>query len=72
MADPPGDAVGQQVGKTAVNGRVRLAKDERQLRRIDERHPTERVEHLSFGDGHMSRLAVRRCGAQPGDVSVRY
>ena len=44
MADTPGDAVGQQAGQGAVDRGVRLAEDERQLRRIDERRPAEGVE----------------------------
>ena len=35
---------------------VRLAENERQFRRIDERHQAEGVEQMSFGDGHASSL----------------
>ena len=41
VADPPGDAVGQQAGQAAVDGRVRLAKDACQLHRVDERQTAE-------------------------------
>ena len=43
VADPPGVAVGQQVGQCSVDGRVRLAEDACQLRRVDERRPAEGV-----------------------------
>ena len=39
---------GQQVDQGTVNRGVRLAEDERQLRRVDEGRPAEGVEHLSF------------------------
>ena len=39
----PGDALGQQVGKGAVDRRVRLAENERQFRRIDEGRPAEGI-----------------------------
>ena len=62
VADPPGDAVGQQVGQGAVDRGVWLTEDACQLCRIDERHPAEDVEHLSVGEGHIrvpvSRFAV--------------
>ena len=41
---PPDDALGQQVGQVAVDSRVRLAEDARQLRRIDEGRPAEGIE----------------------------
>ena len=44
MTHPADDAVGQQVGQGAVDGRVRLAEDARQLRRVDEGRPAEGVE----------------------------
>ena len=47
VAHAPDDAGGQQLGQPAVDGRVRFAENERQLRRSDERHPAEGVEHLS-------------------------
>ena len=56
MARPRHDAFGQQVGKGAVDRRVRLAENERQFRRIDEGRPAEGVEQLSFGKGHKVRL----------------
>ena len=58
MTDPPDDAVSQQVGQGSVNRRVGLAEDVRQFRRIGERHPAEGVEQLSFGDGHVSSVAM--------------
>ena len=48
VAYSPGNALGQQVGKGAVDRRVRLAENERQFRRIDEGRPAEGVEQLSF------------------------
>ena len=50
VADPPRVAVGQQAGQSAVDRGVRLAENEGQLRRIDERHPAEGVENLSLGE----------------------
>ena len=44
MAHTPSYAVSQQVGQCSVDGRVRLAEDARQLRRVDERHPAEGIE----------------------------
>ena len=44
VAHPSGDAFGQQPAQGAVNGRVRLADDERQLHRVDERRPAEGVD----------------------------
>ena len=44
VACPPHDAVGQQAGQGAVDRRVRLAENERQLRRIDERRPAESID----------------------------
>ena len=49
---------------------VRLAENERQLRRIDEGRPAEGVEQLSFGDRHVSRVAIERPGGQPSCVCV--
>ena len=37
------DAIGQQVGQGSVDGRVRRAENERQLRRIDEGRSAEVV-----------------------------
>ena len=50
MAHPPGDAIGQQAGQGSVDCGVRLAEDERQLRRIDERRLAKEVDQLSFGE----------------------
>ena len=36
-------------GQRAVDRGVRLAEDERQLRRVDEGRPAEGVEHLTIG-----------------------
>ena len=44
VAHPPGDAVRQKIGQDAVDGRVRLAQDESQFRRIDEWHVAEEME----------------------------
>ena len=38
------DALSEQVGQMAVDGRVRFAQDERQLCQFDERHPAEGVD----------------------------
>ena len=43
----------------AVDGRVRLTEDVRQLRRIKEGRPTEGVERLSVGKGQFERNEVR-------------
>ena len=40
--------LGQQAGQGSVDGRVGLAQDARQLRRVDERRPAEGIEQLSF------------------------
>ena len=56
MADPPGVAVGQQVGQCSVDGRARLAEDACQLRLVDERHPTKGVEQLSFRERQVKVL----------------
>ena len=64
-ADPSGDVLGQQVGQMAVDSRVRLAQDARQLRRVDERHPAEGVEQLSVGCNHNTSLAIEHPGGQP-------
>ena len=48
MADPVDDAFAQQVGQGAMDRGVRLAQDERQLRRIDEGRPAEGIEQLPF------------------------
>ena len=47
MAHPPNDAIRQQVGQHSMDRGVRLAENERQLRRVDERRPAEGVEQLS-------------------------
>ena len=66
----PDYAVGQQDGQSAVDGRVRLAQDNRQLCRFDKRHPAEGVEQLSVGKGHVSSVATERPGGQPPCVCV--
>ena len=43
----PDDALGQQVAQGSVDGGARLAKNERQLHRVDERRLAEGVEQLS-------------------------
>ena len=70
MAHPPDDAIGQQVGQGAVDRRVRLAEDARQLRRIDERRPAEGVEQLSIGETHTASVAIDRHGGQPSPDSA--
>ena len=64
MAHPPGDTVGQQAGQRTVDGRVGLAEKERQLRRVDERHPAEGVEQLSFRGRHVSIVGKKRQSGQ--------
>ena len=46
VTHPPHDAIAQQAGQGAVDGGVRLAQDASHLCRVDERHPSERVEQL--------------------------
>ena len=53
MIHPSDDAVSQETDQGSVDGRVRLAQDERQLCRFDKRHPAEGVEQLSVGNTHM-------------------
>ena len=65
VADPPGDAVRQQAGQEAVDGRVRLAQDERQFHRVGERHLAEEIEQQSVGEGHVSSVAEEGCSGQP-------
>ena len=72
MAHPPGDAIGQQAGQRTVDGRVGLAKNARQRRRIDERRPAECVEQLSVGDCHMSRVAKESPDGHPTRVSTGH
>ena len=52
MGHPPDDTLGQQDGRDAVDGRVRLTQDQRQLRRFDEGSLAENVEQLSVGERH--------------------
>ena len=62
MADPPNDAVGQG----AVDRGVRLAENERQLRRIDEGRPAEGVEKLSLQTRRgRQRYALRMQTVEP-------
>ena len=56
VADAAHHAVGQQAGQGSVDRRVRLAYDACQFCRVDERHPAEGFERMSFGHGHMLRL----------------
>ena len=65
MANPPNDAFPQQVAQGSVDSGVRLAKDARQLRRVDKRRPAEGVEQLSFGDCHASSVTIECLGGQP-------
>ena len=65
VAHAPDNALGQQGGQGAVDRRVRLAEDACQLRRIDEWRPAEGVEHLLFGHGHSSSVAIEGTGGQP-------
>ena len=64
MTDPAGDAVSQQEGQAAVDRGVRLAKNARQLRRVDEGHLAEGVEWLSVGERHVLRVAKESPGGQ--------
>ena len=57
VADAPHDAVGQQTGQGTVDGRVRLAQDERQFRRVDERHSVDGVEQLTVATSHVLSVA---------------
>ena len=61
VAYPPDDAVGQQLSQMAVDGRLGMAKDGGQLHQVDERHPVEGVEEMSFGTGHKSSLTIIAC-----------
>ena len=63
MAHPPDDAVSQQAGQGSVDGRVRLAQDARQLRRVDEWHPAEGVKHLSVRDAGILEVPVPICAS---------
>ena len=51
-------SVFQKLGQPAVDGRVRLAQDERQLLRFDERHLAEGVKQLFVGKGHALSVAA--------------
>ena len=62
VTHPPDGAVGQQTGQGAVNRGVRLAENERQFRRIDERHPAEKVQQLSVRESHKLRVERRGSG----------
>ena len=64
------NAVRQQTGEMAVDGRVGLAQDERQLRRFDQRRPAEGVEQMSVGERHASSVAKEGRVGQPSHVSV--
>lgn len=69
VVDPPGDALGEQAGQDAVHGRVRLAQDDRQLQRVGERHTSERVEQLFFGESHVTSVATGEPYAHSPDVT---
>ena len=70
MAHPPEDAGGQHAGQCSVNRGVRLAENERQFRRIDERHPAEEVENLSIGDCHTMSVAKEGRAVHPSHGSA--
>ena len=70
VAHTPDYAFGQQVAQGSVDCGVRLAENKRQLRRIDERRSAKGVEQLSFGEGHMLRVAKESPDGQPSRVSV--
>ena len=70
VAHPPDYAFGQQVSQDAVGRSVRLAENERHLRRIDEGRPAEGVEQLSVEEGHVSSVTIERPGGQPSCVCV--
>ena len=53
-----------------MHSRVRLAEDARQLRRIDERRPAERVEQLLVGKGHGLSVTKEWFDGQPSHVSI--
>ena len=65
MRGLPDDAVGQQHGQPAMDRRVWLAQDERQFCGIDERHPSEGVEQLLVGEGHVLSVMIERHSGQP-------
>ena len=73
MGDAPDDAVGQQVGQDAVDGRLRLTQDACQLRRVDEGQPGKGVEQLSVGDCHVPSVPREGRGGQLsfGSAGVR-
>ena len=64
MAHPPDDALGQQAGQRTVDGRVGLAQDTCQLRRVDERRPAEGVEQLLVGEDHSTSVTIGCPGGQ--------
>ena len=53
-----------------MNGRVRFAKDARQLRRVHEWRLAEGVSQLSVGEGHVSGVAREGDGGQSSCVSA--
>ena len=65
-------AVGQQVCQPVVNRRVRLSQDACHLCRVDERHPAERVEQLSVGEGHVRVLVPALCRTSTSGVVGKY
>ena len=69
MAHPPDDALSKQVAQGKVDGRVRLAEDERQLRRIDEGRPAEGV-RLRASSNSPSEGELYTC--LPHDAVIAY
>ena len=70
VADPPGDALGQQAGQAPVDGNVGLPGDHRQFRRVHEGHPADVVQQLLVGDAHVSSVADEWPGGQQAPVSA--
>ena len=70
MVYAPDDALGNQIGQDSVDRGVRLAEDERQLRRIDERRPAEGGKQLSIGECHTSSVAIYWHGGRPSHDSA--
>ena len=61
MTHPSDDAGRQRAGQGSVYRGVRLAENERQLRRIDEGRSAKRVEQLSVREGHVLSVAEWGC-----------
>ena len=62
MTDAADQSVGQQASHGSVDRGVRLAENERQFHRIDERHPAEKVQQLSVRESHKPRVERRGSG----------